>query len=139
MIAELGAGGAVRLFFGRGRRVRFPAGVEWRIKGRINGPYISPTVMARRDIVATTSPLRGKRSYGINGVDFGYTMVPQGRVSLTKRWAWGLRRHDVDVATIDLANVLHPLEPMPVAAVLLAFTLAEHGIPGESKVMPERD
>ena len=139
MIAELGRTGAVRLFFGPGRRVRFPAGVEWRIKARTQGPYIAPMIVAGRSPVATTAPLRGRRSYGINGKDFGYTMMPLGRVGFARSWEWGLRRHDVDVAVLDRDEVLRPIEPVPIAAVLLAFTLAAHGIAGESKVVPERD
>ena len=60
------------------------------------------------------------------------------RVRLLGEVAWLLRRHEEEVATIDAARVMHTNEPVPIAAVLMAFTLIDHGIPGEAKLMPSQ-
>jgi hypothetical protein len=138
-IARLGRDGSLRLFLGRGRRVRLADDTEWRVKATTFGPFIVPVIRASDGMVATSSPLAGRRCYGINGKAFGYVLVPLGRVRLLGRWEWAMRRHEVDVATIDTEQVVHTVEPVPVAAVLMALTLISHGIPGESKLRPSAD
>jgi len=135
-IARLGRDGSLRIFFGRGRRVQLIDGTEWRIKATTVGPYIVPIIKTRTGIVATSGPLGGRRCYGINGEHFGFVLIPLGQVRLVGQVAWLMRRHADEVATINAAHVMHANEPVPIAAALMAFTLINHGIPGEAKLMP---
>lgn len=135
-IARLGRDGPLRMFFGRGRRVQLGDGTEWRIKAATAGPYIVPIIKARTGIVASSGPVGGRRCYGINGKDFGFVLVPLGPIRLLGQVAWLMRRHEDEVATIDASHVIHTNEPVPIAAALMAFTLIEHGVAGEAKLMP---
>lgn len=111
-------------------------GTEWRIKATTVGSYIVPIIKARTGIVATSGPLGGHHYYGINGKHFDFVLFPVGRVRLLGQVAWLMRRHEDEVATIDAAHVMNANEPVPIAAALMAFTLINHGIPGEAKLMP---
>ena len=135
-IARLGRDGSLRIFFGRGRRVELVDGTEWRIKATTVGPYIVPVISARTGLVATSGPVGGRRCYGINGRHFGFVLTPLGRVRLLRGVGWLMRRHQDEVATIDTTDVMQTNEPVPIAAALMAFTLIDHGIPGEAKLMP---
>lgn len=136
VVARLGRDGTLRTFFGRGRRVELADGTQWRIRATTAGPYIVPIIRASDGMVATSGPQAGRRCYGINGQHFGYVMVPLGRVKMFDEVSWAMRRHEVEVATIDAGGVIHTTEPIPTAAALMAFTLIAHGIPGEAKLMP---
>jgi hypothetical protein len=124
------------MFFGRGRRIQLVDGPEWRIKATTAGPYIVPIIKAPTGVVATSAPQAGRRCYGVNGMHFGYVIVPLGRVSMLGELSWAMRRHEVEVATIDTDRIIHTNEPLPIAAALMTFTLLAHGIPGEDKLMP---
>lgn len=51
-----------------------------------------------------------------------------------------LRRHEEEIAAIDYhERTVHAPEPIDVAAVIMAFTLITHGIPGEADLLPGRD
>jgi len=119
--------------------VQLGDGTEWRIKSTTAGPYIVPIITAPTGTVATSGPVSGKRCYGINGRHYGYVLVPLGRVRLLGELDWSMRRHEVEVARVESAQVIQTNEPIPTAAALMAFTLIEHGIPGESKLMPTQD
>lgn len=95
-----------------------------------------PIITAPTGVVATSGPQAGRRCYGINGSHFGYVVVPLGQVGMLGELSWAMRRHEVEVATIDTDRVIHTNEPIPIAAALMAFTLIAHGIPGEAKLMP---
>jgi len=137
--AGLGRDSSLRIFLGRGRRVRLSNGTEWRIKSATSGPYIIPTVKAPDGTVAIAKPLLGKRSYGLNGLDFGYTLIPLISPSMRHSGRWALRRRLVEVAEITGRHRIDCREPVEIAAVLLAFTLVEHGIPGEAELRPRLD
>jgi hypothetical protein len=136
-VAHLGRNSSLKIFFGPGRRVRFADGTEWRIKAVASGRHIVPIVTSPAGTVAVSGPLFAKRSYGINTKDKGFTLIPVGNVG---RGIWVLRRHEFEAASIDEhARVLTAAEPIPVGAILMAFTLMSHGIPGEAELMPKRD
>ena len=139
-IAQLGRDGSMRIFFGKGRRIRLADGTEWRIKAVEEGRHIVPMVRSAAGLVAISSPLFAKRSYGINGKGYGMALVPLGKTGLRTPGLWVLRRHEEEVAAIDYhERVVHAPEPLPVAAAILAFTLITHGIPGEADLIPGRD
>lgn len=140
VIARLGRDGSLRIFFGRGRRIRLADGTEWRMRSATAGRHIVPTIVSDEGRIAISGPLYAKRSYGLNGVDWGYSLIPLGRVGLRTPGLWALRQHETEVAAIDYhERRLHTPEPLPLAAVLLAFALITHGIPGEADLMPTRD
>lgn len=139
-LAELGRDGSLRIFFGRGRRIRLADGTEWRIKAATSGRHIVPVIMSGSGTVAVSSPLFAKRSYGINGKDYGLALVPLGRVGFRIPGLWVLRRHEEEIAAIDYhERTAHAPRSVHLAAVLMAFTLITHGIPGEAELIPGRD
>ncbi len=139
-VASLGRDSSLNIMLGKGRRVVISNGVEWRIKAVASGPYIVPVIRARDGTVARSGPLTGRRIYGIVGADFANTVFPMNRPGLIQSQHWGIRSRDRDVGEIDQgAGLLEAHEPIHIAAVLLAFTLIEHGIPGEAKLRPTAD
>lgn len=139
VLAHLSRDSSLRIFFGAGRRVRLADGTEWRIKATTLGRHIVPIVRSEAGTIAISGPLHAERSYGINGKGSGYTLIPLGRSGL-HRGHWSILRHESQIATIDERNrAIETDEPVPIAAVLLAFTLITHGIPGEADLMPARD
>jgi hypothetical protein len=140
LVAQLGRDGSLRIFFGPGRRIRLADGTMWRIKATTRGRHITPIIVSPAGKVAISGPLFAKRSYGINLKDRGYSLIPLGRTGLRRQRRWALRRHEQDIATIDDATrTVTTTEPVPAAAILMAFTLMTHGIPGEGSLMPKRD
>jgi hypothetical protein len=140
MLAQLGRDGALRMFFGRGRLVRLADGSEWRIRSTTSGRHIVPIITSPQGLVALSGPLYAKRSYGINGPGYGYFLVPLGHTGMRRPRAWVLRRFETDIATIDdWERRVEPREAIPLSAVLLAFALITHGIPGEASLTPQRD
>ncbi len=136
-VASLGRDSSVSIFFGPGRRVVLADGTEWRIKAANSSRHIVPIVKSSAGTVAFSGPLYGKRSYGITGRDYGYSLIPLGRIGLRSPGLWTLRQHETDLASIDDRTlVIETTKPIPVAAVLLAYTLVNHGIPGESDLIP---
>ena len=127
----------MNVFFGRGRRVQFLDGTLWRIKSGTFAQFIIPIISSPEGRVADSGPLPAKRSYGINTTDGSYTIFPIGFVDGERSSEWVMTKHEREVATVDArAGVLTPIEPVPIAGVLLAFTLISHGIPGEGKLLP---
>lgn len=140
VVAHLGRDGSLRIFFGPGRRVRLSDGDEWRIKATTFGRHIVPIITSDEGKVAVSSPLFARQSYGLNGKDYGLTLIPLGKSGMWRPSSWALRRHDVEIATIDFPERrISPAESIPLSAVILAFTLIMHGIPGEAELTPERD
>ena len=140
VVAQLGRDGSLRIFFGKGRRVRLADGTEWRIKAVTSGRHIVPVIKSSTGTVAITSPLFAKRSYSINGPGYGLALVPLGKIGMRTPGLWVLRRHEEEIAAIDYhERTIHAPEPLAVAAAVLAFTLINHGIPGEAELIPGRD
>jgi hypothetical protein len=137
LVAHLGRNGSLRIFFGPGRRVRLSDGTEWRIKAMISGRHIVPILTSPPGTIAITGPLGAKRSYGITLQDRGYALVPLTSVGIARPRRWVIRRHEHRIAVLDdEMRRLTTAEPMPIAAVLMAYTLITHGIPGETRLMP---
>ncbi len=140
LIVYLGRDSSISIFFGRGRRVRFEGGTEWRIKAITSGRHIVPVVKSQEGTIAVTGPLYARRSYGINGKGYGFTLIPLGRIGLLRPGSWALQHQATQIATVDDGDrVMHATVPIPLAAVLLTFTLVTHGIPGEADLMPSRE
>jgi hypothetical protein len=139
-VAALGRDGSLRMFFGSGRRVVLAEGAEWRIKSMTSGRHIVPIITSPAGTIAISGPLHAKRSYGINGKDYGLTLIPMGKTGFRSSGRWALRRHEDPIAVIEeKGRAVHADEPIALSAVVMAFTLITHGIPGEGDLMPKRD
>ncbi|NNL96597.1 MAG: hypothetical protein HKO63_00175 [Acidimicrobiia bacterium] len=138
VIAQLGRDSSLNVFFGRGRRVRLADGTEWRIKSVTSGRHIVPIIRSEAGTIATSGPLYAKRSYGINGKDYGLTLIPTGKAGWGRPAHWVLQRHETEIASVTQESITAH-EPILVAAAVMAFTLITHGIPGEADLMPKRD
>ncbi|NNC92039.1 MAG: hypothetical protein HKN80_06070 [Acidimicrobiia bacterium] len=139
-LASLGRDGSLRMFFGSGRRIQLADGSEWRIKSTTSGRHIVPMITSAEGPIAISGPLHAKRSYGINGKDYGLTLIPMGKTGLSGSGQWVLRRHEDQIATVDQGDrTVSAIQPIPLGAVIMAFTLITHGIPGEGDLMPKRD
>lgn len=138
LIAQLGRDSSLNVFFGRGRRVRLADGTEWRIKSVTSGRHIVPIILSPAGTIATSGPLYAKRSYGINGKDYAFTLIPLSQAGWGRSIQWALQRHETQIASLK-SDMIDALQPIPVAGVIMAFTLITHGIPGEADLMPERD
>ncbi|MDH3309053.1 MAG: hypothetical protein OEO77_16250, partial [Acidimicrobiia bacterium] len=115
-------------------------GAEWRIKSMTSGRHIVPIITSPEGTIAISGPLHARRSYGINGRDYGLTLIPMGRTGFRSSGEWVLRRHEDPIAVIDdRARTVRADEPVALSAVVMAFTLITHGIPGEGDPMPRRD
>ncbi len=91
-------------------------------------------------MIAISGPLYADRSYGINGKDYGYTLIPVQKGGFRTPRMWMLQQHQTEIAVIDdHKRVIDAHKPIPIAAALLAFTLIVHGIPGEADLMPSSD
>jgi len=139
-LAALGRDGSLRMFFGSGRRVVLADGAEWRIKSMTSGRHIVPIITSAEGTIAISGPLYAKRSYGINGKDYGLNLIPMGKTGFNSSGLWVLLRHEDQKAIIDQSDrTVRAEEPIPLGAVIMAFTLITHGIPGEGDLMPKRD
>jgi hypothetical protein len=139
LVASLGRNSSFWIFFGKGRRVRLADGTEWRIGAATSARHIVPIVRSGDRLIASSGPLHAKRTYGINGKDWDYTLIPLGRVGIRRPDAWALQRHEEQVGELSgRRRTFHSSEPVPTAAVLLAFTLLVHGTPGEADLVPSR-
>lgn len=134
VLAQLGRDGWLRVFFGRGRRVELPDGTAWRIRGGGMGGQLVPVVMSPTGKLAVGSSV-GKRVYGINGRDYGYSFFATRNKGFD-RSPWLLTEYDRELATFS-RNAVQAAHPVPLAAVLLCFTLIKYGVPGEEIRVPE--
>ena len=140
LIAHLARDSSLWIFFGPGRRIRLADGTEWRVKAVTRGRLIVPIIKASGGTVAFSGPLQAKRSHGITGKGFAYEIVPRGSVGLRKAGRWTLRRHEEEVGVIyPRRRELNATEPVPIAAVIMAFTVLAHGTPGDVELLPGRD
>ena len=133
--ARMARGGWFRIFFGRGQRVELPDGTPWRIQAAGGGGRITPVVTCESGKLAEAAP-HGKRSYGINGRDYAYNLYPTRREGPGKP-TWILREHETELATCDSRSI-EAGHPVPLAAVLLCFTLIKYGVPGEANLWVPR-
>lgn len=139
-IAHLGRDSSLWILFGRGRRVELADGTTWRIKAANAGPHVVPVVWSDEGTLAISGQLHAKRSYGITGKHYAYTLVPLTPVGLHGPRLWALRQDGTEIAVVEARErVIRAVEPIPIAAALLVFTLIAHGIPGEGSLMPKRD
>ena len=131
VMARLGRDGWLRVFFGPGRRVELADGTPWRVAATGSGACIVPVVTCERGKLAVAEP-SGQRSYGVNGPDYAYNLYPSNPAGPGMR-AWTLREHDTELATFG-SRSMYADHPVPLAAVLVCFTVIKYGVPGEASM-----
>ncbi len=128
----MGRIGLWRIYFGRGQIIELPDGVRWRLKAVGNRGAISPLIVDRvdRKIVFGAAVAGG---YGINGRDYAYRLFADRKVGIFRPDVWYLRQHEEETAVVHRSrSIIEAATEVPVQVVLLAFALAEYGIPGEN-------
>ena len=131
MVARLGRDGWFRVFFGPGRRVELADGTKWRVAATGTGPYVVPVVTCKQGKLAMAEPA-GKRSYGVNGPHYSYNLYPSNTPGRGKP-TWTLREHETVLATFE-SKSMNADHPVPLAAVLVCFTVIKYGVPGEASL-----
>lgn len=134
VLARLGRDGWFRVFFGRGRCVELPDGTDWRIRSGGIGGQLVPVVMCPTGKLAIGSSVGG-RAYGINGRDYAFRFFST-RSKGFDRSPWLLTEYDLELARFA-RNAVQAAHPVPLAAVLLCFTLIKYGVPGEERLVPQ--
>lgn len=132
VLASMGRSGSIKIMFGRGQRVELADGTAWRVRALGNAGAVCPAVLdAERRKVTISSPRDGK--YGLNGRDNGYLLYAATKRRFSRADEWILREHEIEVATFTRYPAsLVADEPVHLGAVILSFTLMQHGILGES-------
>lgn len=133
VLARLGRDGWFRVFLGRGRRVELPDGTKWRIGSGGMGGELVPVVTCPTGRLAVGSSV-GQRSYGINGKDYAYNFYPTSRKRYDQS-PWMLTEHGAKLATFQ-ADSVYAERPVPLATILICFTLIKYGVPGEGILVP---
>lgn len=132
-VAALGPRSWLWIYMGPGQRVTLPDGTGGRIVGTGMRNWIIPVVTDdRRNTVARATP-GPHGSYTIDTIDDGFRLIadtPHTWRSKPVRWeltSWG-----EPVAEFGRQpEVIATQRPVPLGAVLLAFTVMALGIPGE--------
>ena len=133
-VARLGWYSWWGIFLGRGQRVEFGSGTRWRLRAMGWRSYICPVIV---DVdggkVAYATP--GHNNYTINGNGWAFVLNPDeaGRRGRADRWT--LRERETEVAMLTRRpREATCWEPIPLAAVLLGFVVAQMGVPGENEM-----
>ncbi len=134
VLASLGRSGVIKIMFGRGQRVELADGTAWRVRAMGNAGAICPVVVdAQRRRITISYPREDR--YALNGRDYGCVLFAAKKRRFSRADEWILREHETEVATFTRYPAsLVANEPVHLGAVILAFTLIQHGILGESKL-----
>ena len=131
VLALTGRSGLWRIYFGRGQLIELSDGVRWRLSAVGTRGGLNPLIVDRlgRKIVTGAAWTGG---YGINGRDYAYRLSADRKFGMVRPDTWFLRKGEEESAVIDRsASIIEASTELPVQVVLLAFALAEYGIPGE--------
>lgn len=135
-LASLGNWSWFAIYLGRGQRIELPDGARWRLGAVNEGRAMCPALRDRdRRLLAMASPI-GEREAGIATKDASFTLYPidaSSWRSRAKRWriaAWG---QDIGELTRRPHTIITERR-VPLAGVLVAFAVAELGIPGASEL-----
>ncbi len=128
IIASMGRDGWFRTFYGRGRKIKLIDGTTWRISGAASAGSVVPVVKDKTGKLAIAEA-HGQRCYALDGPDYTYNLYPLGTKGPDKN-AWSLRERDTEIAYLK-SGTITAHEPIPLAALLLCFTLIKYGVLGE--------
>jgi hypothetical protein len=132
VLARLARPGWIRIFFGRGQLIELADGRRWRLRAiGIAGGICPMIVDSEKRKVAIAVPRRA--GYGLNGRDWAYVLVPGQPRRLVRSNQWIIREDEDDIGTVTRTPwQITTTRTVPLAAVVMALTLAIHEIPGES-------
>lgn len=132
-VAAIGRYSALNIFFGWGQRIRLADGSRWRLRTMGTAANIRPTIVnSEGQRVAQASQRIG--TYGITGKEWGYVLLPNEATKLVRPQHWTLAQLDDHVAQLTRRpRRVITSEPVPLAAILLAFALIDLGIVGEDR------
>lgn len=132
VLARLARPGWIRIFFGRGQLIELADGRRWRLRAVGIAGAICP-VIVDSDMRKVAIAMPRHAGYGVNGRDWAYAVVPAQPRRLVRSNRWIIREHEdnIGVATRTPWQVT-TTRTVPLAAAILALTLATHEIPGES-------
>lgn len=135
-LASLGRFGALRVFLGRGQKIRLPDGRLWRLKARRWRRHVCPVLVdetGRR--LADSAP--GIGDYAITCKDCAYTLIPaEDRPGRARQWQLVHFGEPVaDVRRNPYRAVVS--EPIPLPALLMAWGLTGLGVMGEKDLIQQ--
>ncbi len=131
--ASLGRRGWIKVYLGSGQRLELSGGMRGRIVGRAVRRSIVPVVVdSDRSPVARAHHGPGG-TYLIDTATEGFVLVPDRPTTWRSRSPrWELRSWDEPVARLQLRpRTIQCHRPLPIGAVLLAFTVMDLAVPGE--------
>ncbi len=122
------------IFLGRGQPVEFAVGTRWRLCSMGLRSYMCPVIVdVAGGKVALATP--GDGNYNINGKTWAFVLNPADRDARGRSSTWTLRERETEVALLSRKpRQATCWEPIPLAAVLLGFVVAQMGIPGENEL-----
>lgn len=139
VVASLGVRSWLALYFGRGQHVQLPDGAGGRIVGAGMRNWIIPLLVDDRGNTVARAIPGPHGSYTIDTIDQGFLLIPAtSRTWRSKPRQWEMLSWDEVVARLTAdPDTIDTLRPIPLAAVLLAFTVMNLGIPGEGGMGPQ--
>lgn len=132
-IARVGRYSAINTFLLRGQRIEI-GGRRWRMKGRGWHRMVVPVLLDEDGRKLATSAA-GPDDYAINCRDRAFSLIPaEERPGRPRRWS--LLSFNEPVAAIGRNPYEADIsEPIPVPALLMAWTLATLGCMGEKQLI----
>jgi hypothetical protein len=133
ILASMARTSWIKVFIGRGQRIKLADGSEWRLKSLGRAGAVCPAILdADKRKIAVSSVAVG--GYGINGKAFGFMFYRGERMRFSRANRWILRRYEDEIAImVRYPAAVVASEPVHLGAVLLAFSLVRYGIVGESR------
>jgi len=128
----MGRMGWLRIYMGRGQRIRIADGDHWRVRAIGTRGSMVPVVFDSngRKIAMAGSNLG---TYGITGRDFACSLYPEKKPPLGRPNRWILRQFEDELATIRRSPLsIDASLPVHLGAVFLSFILVRHGLPEDS-------
>ena len=132
-LASMGRTSWIKVFMGRGQRIKLTDGSEWRLKSLGAAGTICPAILdADKRKIALSSVAVG--GYGINGKTFGFMFYRGEKQRFSRANRWILRQYEDEIAIVTrYPAAVDASESVHLGAVLLAFSLVRYGIVGESR------
>jgi hypothetical protein len=131
VLASMGRTSWIKVFMGRGQRIKLADGSEWRLKSLGSAGAVCPAILDEDKRKIALSSV-GAGGYGINGKAFGFMFYRGEKKRFSRANRWILRHYEDEIAiVVRYPAAIDASEPVHLGAVLLAFSLVRYGILGE--------